>query len=80
MKDIIDKTPACPFRVGDRVRFVPIRYHFDTKPHRFSGRWGGMQGNRSHHQLTVYDIRVPGSHTNIRIPSGPRKPWGDHLP
>lgn len=23
MKDATDKTPACPFRVGDRVRFSP---------------------------------------------------------
>ena len=56
------------------------RIHYDRKPHRFTSRWGPLQGNRSHLQLTVWNSRIKGSDRRYRFPMGPRIQWGSHRP
>ena len=62
------------------TKSIRVRAHFDIKPHRFSRYWGPLSGNRPHYQITIYRKGIPNSHTNIRIPWGPRTTWGSHQP
>ena len=65
-------------RLLNFFKSITIRTHYDIKPHRFSGYWGPLKGNRPHFQITIYRRGVPNSDINIRIPWGSRTSWGSH--
>lgn len=63
-----------------KLRNLLVRVHVDRKPLRFPDSWGPLAGNRAYLQLTIYLKGVKNSNTDLRIPIGCRKPWGDHQP